>query len=99
MEKIEIETRLLGQDKDTVQEEIQSLKSQTEKLKEQVETLGGMWEGPAKDAFMNQFAEDCEFIESFFAEMDAYVQAMEYAEMEYNKCENEAARIVEAIEI
>ena len=65
-DRIEIETSLLAQDKDTIQGEIQSLKTYMTQMREQMEQLSGMWEGPAKEAFMNQFWSDFDYIQSFF---------------------------------
>ncbi|HIZ64617.1 MAG TPA: WXG100 family type VII secretion target [Candidatus Blautia pullicola] len=98
-DRIEIETRLLAQDKESIQTQVQRLRTQKNRLQDRMEQLSGMWEGPAKETFLNQFLSDCEYMESFFSELDAYVQAMEYAEKEYNKCENDVAQIVAAIEI
>ena len=97
--RIEIETRLLAQDKDTIQGEIQSLKTYMTQMREQMEQLSGMWEGPAKEAFMNQFWSDFDYIQSFLTEMDTYTEAMEYAQREYEKCENDVAQIIGAIQI
>ena len=48
---------------------------------------------------MIQFWSDCDFIQDFFSEMDAYVDAMEYARQEYEKCENNVSQIVASIRI
>lgn len=98
-ERIEIETRSLGQDRETIQSQTEGLKSRTRQLSEQIESLSGMWEGPAKESFMAQFRTDYEFMQEFLMEMDKYVQAMAYAENEYNKCENDVAQLVAAIRI
>ncbi len=98
-DRIEIETNLLMQDKETIQNQVQVLKSRMAGLKEQMERLSGMWEGPAKKTFMSQFWSDCDFIQDFFSEMDAYVDAMEYARQEYEKCENNVSQIVASIRI
>jgi len=98
-DRIEIETSLLAQDKDTIQGEIQSLKTHMTQMREQMEQLSGMWEGPAKEAFMNQFWSDFDYIQSFLTEMDTYTEAMEYAQREYEKCENDVAQIIGAIQI
>lgn len=98
-DRIEIDTSLLAQDRDRIQEEVQSLKICIAQVQEQVEQLSDMWEGPAKEAFLNQFWSDCDFIQNFFTEMDTYTEAMEYAQKEYEKCDNDVAQIIGAIEI
>lgn len=96
---IEVETRSLGQDMDNIQNQIQAVRGKIGQLKNSMEVLSGMWEGPAKEAFMTRFYIDYEFMQDFLKEMDRYVQAMSYAQQEYDKCENEVAQIVEAIQI
>lgn len=98
-DRIEIETRSLAQDRDTIQSQTEGLKTKMNQMQEQMERLSGMWEGPAKEAFMTQFQTDYAYMMDFLAEMNKYVQAMTYAENEYNKCENDVAQIVAAIQI
>lgn len=98
-DRIEIETRLLAQDKESIRDQVQQLRKQKDQLQEKMEQLSGMWEGPAKETFLAQFLSDCEYMDSFFSELDTYVQAMEYAEKEYDKCEDDVAQIIAAIEI
>nr|WP_317360761.1 WXG100 family type VII secretion target [uncultured Blautia sp.] len=96
---IEVETRSLGQDRDNIQNQAEAVRGKLSQLLSSMENLSGMWEGPAKEVFMEQFYTDYEFMQEFLTEMDKYVQAMSYAQQEYDKCENDVAQIVGAIQI
>lgn len=96
---IEIETRSLGQDRDNIQNQTEAVRGKLGQLQSSMENLFSMWEGPAKDAFMAQYSTDYEFMQDFLKEMEKYVQAMSYAQQEYDKCENDVAQIVGAIQI
>lgn len=96
---IEIETRSLGQDRDNIQNQTEAVRGMLVQLQSSMETLFSMWEGPAKDVFMAQYSTDYEFMQDFLKEMEKYVQAMSYAQEEYDKCENDVAQIVGAIQI
>lgn len=98
-DRIEIDTASLRQDRETIQNQTEGVRTGLVRLIEQMEHLSGMWEGPAKENFMVQFQTDCELMQEFLGELDKYVQAMEYAEREYDQCENEAAQLVAAIRI
>ena len=98
-ERIEIETRSLGQDRETIQTQTEGLRNRLGQMLEQMESLSGMWEGPAKESFMVQFRTDYEFMQEFLKDMDKYIQAMAYAENEYNKCDNDVAQLVASIRI
>lgn len=96
---IEIETRSLRQDRDMIQEQTERLRAEVTRLSEAMEELVGMWEGPAKESFQKQFRVDYDLIQEFLGEMDQYVQAMSYAEQEYDKCEAEVDELVASIRI
>lgn len=96
---IEIETRSLRQDRDMIQEQTERLRAEVTRLSEAMEELAGMWEGPAKESFQKQFRADYDLIQEFLGEMDQYVQAMSYAEQEYDKCEAEVGELVASIRI
>lgn len=43
-DRIEIETRLLAQDKESIQTQVQRLRTQKNRLQDRMEQLSGMWE-------------------------------------------------------
>lgn len=98
-ERIEIETRSLGRDRETIQSHTEGLRNRIQSMAEQMESLCSMWEGPAKESFIAQFQSDYEFMQEFLKEMDKYVQAMNFAENEYDKCESDVAQVIAAIRI
>ena len=96
---IEIETRSLRQDRERIQEQAEGLREEMTRLLEVMEELTGMWEGSAKESFQKQFQADCDLIQGFLGEMNQYVQAMSYAEQEYDKCEAAVDELVASIRI
>lgn len=98
-DRIEVETHSLRQDRENIQSQTEGLNIQLGRLLESMERLSGMWEGPAKESFLAQFQTDYQFMQEFLAEMEKYVQAMAFAESEYNKCESDVAQLVASIRI
>ena len=96
---IEIETRSLRQDRERIQEQAEGLREEMTRLLEVMEELTSMWEGSAKESFQKQFQADCDLIQEFLGEMNQYVQAMSYAEQEYDKCEAAVDELVASIRI
>lgn len=96
---IEIDTAALARDRQTVQSELDRLRTGIDQLKEKMVNLGTMWEGPAHNAFMAQFNADYEFIQDFNNELEKYAETMEYARQEYEKCESRVQQAVASIRI
>lgn len=96
---IEIDTMALGRDRQTIQSELDRVRTEISRLKEAMVNLGTMWEGPAHDAFMAQFNTDYEFVQEFGNEIGTYIETMEYAQREYQKCESEVNQAIASIRI
>lgn len=96
---IEIDTMALGRDRQTIQSELDRVRSEISRLKDEMANLGAMWEGPAHDAFMAQFNTDYEFVQEFGNEIGTYVETMEYAQTEYQKCEAAVNQTIASIRI
>lgn len=96
---IEVDTQALNRDRQTIQSELDKVRTEISQLKEKMANLGTMWEGPAHDAFMAQFNADYEFIQGFGNELGTYIETMEYAQREYEKCENAVEQAIASIRI
>lgn len=96
---IEIDTMALDRDRQTIQSELESVQTEIGRLGEKMESLGSMWEGPAHNAFMSQFHTDYEFVQEFAGEIRAYIETMEYAGKEYERCEDAVRQAVESIRV
>ena len=96
---IEISTEQLNTDIQTVQENINKIKSEISALTEEVSKLNGMWSGPANQVYNQQAAEDFAKINSLMEAIGKFEQHMEFAVQQYNKCEQSVAEKVAAIRI
>ena len=96
---IEIDTVSLERDRQTIQSELEKVHSGISQLREKMVNLGAMWEGPAHNAFMVQFNADYEFVQEFENELEKYIGTMEYAQKEYQKCENAVHQAIASIRV
>lgn len=96
---IEVDTIALEKDRETIQSEMDRVRTGINQLKDKMVNLGAMWEGPAHRAFMAQFHADYEFIEEFHAEIGKYIETMQYAQQEYEKCESNVQQTIASIRI
>ena len=94
---IEIDTAALERDRQTIQSELDRVRTGINQLKDKMVNLGSMWEGPAHNAFMAQFNADYEFIQEFENEIEKYIGTMEYAQREYQKCESQVQQTIASI--
>ncbi len=96
---IETDTMALERDRQTIQSELERVRTGIDQLKEKMVNLGAMWESPAHHAFMMQFNTDYEFIQEFGNEIGRYIETMEYAVREYQKCEREIQQAIASVRI
>lgn len=96
---IEIDTVALERDRQTIRSELDKIRTGIDRLREKMVNLGAMWEGPAHDAFMAQFNTDYVFIQEFCSEIGKYTETMEYAQKEYQKCDNAVQQAIASIRI
>ena len=96
---IEIDTAALDRDRRAIQSELSRVRSEIDQLKEKMVNLGTMWDGPAHDAFMAQFYADYEFIQEFENEIEKYIETMEYALKEYQKCDDSVQQAIASIRV
>ena len=79
--------------------QLQSIREEIGLLREEMDRLCAMWEGPARQAFLAQFEEDCAYMEQVVNHLTDYAEHMEYASREYQKCENHVAEYIAAVQI
>lgn len=96
---IEIDTLALNRDRQTIQSELDRVRTEISQLQEKMANLGAMWEGPAHNVFMAQFNTDYEFVQEFGNEIGTYIETMEYAQKEYEKCENAVEQAIASIRV
>ncbi len=96
---IEVDTGVLQRDTGDIQDSINTVDRNLKAMFEGIQTLNGMWKGTANSVFNAQFNNDYRTMENILKEMQAYIEALDRASFEYNKCENEVGDIVKAIRI
>ncbi|MDO4543774.1 MAG: WXG100 family type VII secretion target [Clostridia bacterium] len=81
-----------------VAEELTSLNGQFQqqvgRLKENEQELDSMWDGDANTTFKQQFAKNCESLESFYLVIAKYVEALQASARIILQKEAEAVEIV-----
>ncbi len=98
-QEIAVNTSTLSSDIETLQAQLNSIKNDMDKMYEAVRSLDNMWDGPANEAFKQQFYRDQEDMESLCDTVQKIINCMTYARGEYNTCENEISGIIASIRI
>ena len=98
-EYIEAATEPLSADKGTMEAELNAVCAELQQLFQEMEGLDSMWDGPASQAFAVQFQTDYQIMQDIIENLKGFIQCMQYAADEYNKCENTIAELISAIRI
>ncbi len=96
-QKIRADTRRLRKMKTENAGRIRRIKGQTERMKNTMRELDGIWEGDAHTAFQKQFALRLGELESLCGKLDGIVKEEEYAAAEYDRCRKKAAGLVRTL--
>ena len=96
---IQIDTGLLSNTINEMNEEVTRLKKSITEIYQEILELDAMWDGPANQVFNAQFEKDRQQFISICNELKKYINELGAANNEYNKCENKVAEIVNAIRI
>lgn len=96
---IEIDTAMLQGDEQNIAEQAADLQRDLTEISSLIEQLGSMWDGPARQAFQAQMAEDLGILSEICSFMQKYTGWMQQAGGEYVKCENAVQEIIAAVRI
>lgn len=96
---IKINTEILRNDSNTIEELVVSAEKQLQDVFLETETLEGMWEGPAKEAFVSQLALDYETFKNVCDYVKAFAADLEKAAAEYERCESGVKEAINAIKV
>jgi len=97
--KIEIETRKLQNDIDSLKTHLKNLEKKSDEMMEGINSLSAMWEGEAKNAFTDQFRSDYQTMKSMETVISELIQKLEYARENYDTCESNVASIIDSIRV
>lgn len=99
MERIEIDTAQLGGTSSNIEGMVGQMKESVQRLYAELAELNTMWDGPANAAFNDQFQRDSEEMSGICKALDGYVQDLNTARNEYDKCDSDVRSIIDAIRI
>ena len=97
--EITINTWTLSGDIETLQQQLNVIKADMNKMYDAVRVLDSMWDGPANQAFNVQFNKDRDDMAELCNMVQKIIDCMEYAKKEYNSCEADVGSIVASIAI
>lgn len=97
--EIAVNTFSLAGDISELRETLSNAKTQLEDMFNQIKELDAMWDGPANAEFNQQFSNDYENAKNICATVESLLACIEFAQNEYNSCENEVNSVVSAISI
>lgn len=95
--EIAVDTSTLVDDITDLQEALDEITDNLDKMFDEILALDTMWEGPAKQIFMEQFAKDTIYAHEICETLQNLVECMTYAKNQYDTCENEISSIISAI--
>ena len=97
--EITVNTWTLSSDIETLQQQLNVIKTDMDKMYDAVRVLDSMWDGPANQAFNVQFNSDRNDMLELCNTVQKIIDCMEYAKKEYNSCEADVGSIVASIAI
>lgn len=98
-QEITVDTGLLANDINSLQNLLNNIKKDMDKMYDAVEVLNGMWDGEANEAFNQQFSQDHNDMKELCDTVQRIIDCLEYAKKEYNTCETEISSIISAISV
>lgn len=96
---ISVNTSTLKGTVSDISAEIAGLKNDVNMLKITSAVLSGMWDGPAKNAFVSAVNDDIRLLEDLIKAIDKFTERTDTSRAEYDKCENAVAGIIAAIRV
>ncbi len=97
--EIAIDTGALNRDVGTLNGTLDRIYSELSGMSDAIQTLDGMWDGPANEMFVQQFRHDYESMQEVCKGVRSLIQSMEDASKKYAAGENQVSGIVAAIRI
>lgn len=99
MEIISNDLNRFKQDIDEYREAEQKLKNSYDALVKHVEELNSMWEGPAHKRFFYRFMKIQGRVYDFMRRVEIAYENLDYADSEYNRCENIVAAEIDGFQV
>ncbi len=97
--EIAINTGTLKDDIDLMQTELTQIRNELDNMFNAIQALDTTWKGPANIAFNQQFNIDRQQMKDMCDIIQKIINCLNYANGEYNTCDNEVSEIVAAIQV
>ena len=98
-QEIAINTSTLSGDIERLQQQLNEIRNDLNRMYNAFRVLDSMWDGPANQAFNIQFNKDQNDMTELCNTVQKIIDCMEYAKKEYNSCEAEVSGIIASIAI
>ncbi|MDO5415634.1 MAG: WXG100 family type VII secretion target [Lachnospiraceae bacterium] len=97
--EIEMNTTTLAGDIETLELTVTQLEKQMKKMFGFIDELDKMWDGPANQAFNQQFQADYRTCEEMCRVLRELIGCLKHARQEYDKCEQNIDSMIRSIPI
>lgn len=99
MDYIKMNTSRLNGDAQSIAGLLQGIKTQLEQMKQSVNQLDSMWDGPGSEAFKKVFQDDMSAMAELLKNLESMHSYEVNAKTKYESCENKVGTIVAGIRI
>lgn len=99
LQKLSVETDMVKTDTDNMDENIKKIKKAGDDIKSNIISLNSMWEGEAKDAFVQQCDSDIKELYSIINDMEIFIKKWRDAKQKYDECEVRVGDLINAIKV
>lgn len=96
---IKVNTGAINRDAGTIAESIKSMKKTAASLKDAMQQLDEMWDGPSSEAFKASFHQDREGLEGIIKGLDEVYKYGTEAKSKYDSCEGKVADLISQIRV
>lgn len=98
-EQFQVDTDLLRRDTSELKQNLQEILKIHYELEHMLESISGMWSGPAKEAFHAQFVRDLGDFQLFCQVLSEIFDNLDTAAKEYDAYDSRVRSVVDAIKI
>lgn len=96
---LKISTESLGSDIEKIATSIRNIRAYMTVIRNAAVALNSMWEGPSKQAFIQQINSDCENMESLLKTIAEYKNALENANTQYRETSGNIESYINSIRL
>lgn len=97
--QFEVDTDYLRNSITDIRQHLQTLKNAQNRLESKMAEIGGMWEGPARDVFHQQFRADSEKLLELCEQIEEALNSMDSAAKEYDNCDADVRSMINAMKL